>query len=52
MERHGLGDREAFEAIRRAARDSRRPLIDVVDETLAAGDDLTRTRRMAGRAAG
>ena len=36
MERHGLGDREAFEQIRRAARDARRPLIDVVDETLAA----------------
>src|SRR4051795_4648687 len=39
MERHGLGDREAFERLRRAARDSRRPLIDVVDETLAAGGD-------------
>jgi AmiR/NasT family two-component response regulator len=38
MERHGLGDREAFERLRRAARDSRRPLIDVVDETLSAGD--------------
>jgi AmiR/NasT family two-component response regulator len=35
MERHGLGDREAFERIRRAARDERRPLIDVVDELLA-----------------
>ena len=38
MERHGLGDREAFEQIRRAARDARRPLIDVVDETLSADD--------------
>lgn len=38
MERHGLGDREAFEQIRRAARDARRPLIEVVDETLAADD--------------
>ena len=38
MERHGLGDREAFEQIRRAARDARRPLIDVVDEMLSAGD--------------
>ena len=35
MERHALGDREAFERIRRAARDARRPLIDVVDEVLA-----------------
>ena len=38
MERHGLGDREAFEQIRRTARDARRPLIDVVDEMLAADD--------------
>jgi AmiR/NasT family two-component response regulator len=36
MERHGLGDREAFERLRRAARDARRPLIDVVDELLAS----------------
>jgi AmiR/NasT family two-component response regulator len=36
MERHALGDREAFERIRHAARDARRPLIDVVDELLAA----------------
>ena len=35
MERHALGDREAFERIRRTARDARRPLIDVVDEMLA-----------------
>ena len=35
MERHGLGDREAFERIRHTARDARRPLIDVVDELLA-----------------
>ena len=35
MERHGLGDREAFERIRQTARDARRPLIDVVDELLA-----------------
>jgi AmiR/NasT family two-component response regulator len=39
MERHGLGDREAFETIRRSARDARRPLIDVVDETLAGDGD-------------
>jgi AmiR/NasT family two-component response regulator len=38
MERHGLGDREAFERMRSEARNSRRPLIDVVDELLAAGD--------------
>lgn len=36
MERHGLGDREAFEQIRSEARSSRRRLIDVVDELLAA----------------
>jgi response regulator NasT len=34
MERHGLGDREAFERLRREARSARRPLIDVVDELL------------------
>ena len=37
MERHELGDQEAFERIRRAARSDRRPLIDVVDDVLAAG---------------
>ena len=37
MERHGLGDREAFERIRSAARSSRRPLIEVVDELLDGG---------------
>jgi AmiR/NasT family two-component response regulator len=36
MERHGIGDREAFERIRTEARAGRRPLIDVVDEMLAA----------------
>jgi AmiR/NasT family two-component response regulator len=36
MERHGLSDREAFERIRREARSSRRPLIEVVDEMLDA----------------
>jgi AmiR/NasT family two-component response regulator len=36
MERHALGDREAFERIRRTARDARRPIMDVVDEVLAA----------------
>jgi response regulator NasT len=36
MERHALGDREAFERIRTEARDSRRALIDVVDELLAS----------------
>jgi AmiR/NasT family two-component response regulator len=39
MERDGLGDREAFERLRRTARDARRPLIDVVDELLRAGAD-------------
>jgi response regulator NasT len=36
MERHDLGDQEAFERIRSAARSDRRPLIDVVDELLTA----------------
>jgi two-component system, response regulator PdtaR len=36
MERHGLDDREAFERIRREARSSRRPLIEVVEEMLDA----------------
>jgi AmiR/NasT family two-component response regulator len=35
MERHGLGDREAFERIRSEARSGRRPLIEVVDEMLS-----------------
>jgi response regulator NasT len=34
MERHGLGDREAFERLRGEARSARRPLIDVVDDLL------------------
>jgi AmiR/NasT family two-component response regulator len=34
MERHGVGDREAFERIRSDARSTRRPLIEVVDELL------------------
>jgi AmiR/NasT family two-component response regulator len=38
MERHGLPDRVAFERIRSQARSSRRPLIEVVDEMLAAHD--------------
>jgi len=36
MERHALGDREAFERIRQTARDARRPIMDVVDEVLAS----------------
>src|SRR4051794_18609855 len=36
MERHALGDREAFERLRAQARSSRRPLIDVVDDLPAA----------------
>jgi AmiR/NasT family two-component response regulator len=35
MERHGIGDQEAFERIRADARDSRRPLMDIVDDLLA-----------------
>jgi AmiR/NasT family two-component response regulator len=34
MERHDLGDREAFERMRSEARAARRPLIDVVDDLL------------------
>jgi two-component system, response regulator PdtaR len=36
MGRHAVGDREAFERLRREARNARRPLIDVVDELLSA----------------
>jgi response regulator NasT len=35
MERHAVGDRDAFERIRADARSSRRPLIDVVDDLLS-----------------
>jgi AmiR/NasT family two-component response regulator len=38
MERHGLADQEAFERIRSDARRSRRELIELVDELLAADD--------------
>jgi AmiR/NasT family two-component response regulator len=38
MERHTLGDRDAFERIRNEARKTRRPLIEVVDELLASSD--------------
>ncbi len=34
MERHGIADDEAFERIRGEARNSRRPLMEVVDELL------------------
>jgi AmiR/NasT family two-component response regulator len=34
MERHALSDRDAFERIRSQARETRRPLIEVVDELL------------------
>jgi response regulator NasT len=34
MERHAIGDREAFERIRSEARSTRRPLIEVVDALL------------------
>ena len=36
MERHDVGDREAFERIRSEARGARRPLIEVVDELLSS----------------
>jgi response regulator NasT len=35
MERHGLGERAAFERLRGAARSGRRPLVEVADEVLA-----------------
>ena len=38
MERHDVGDREAFERMRSEARSSRRPLIEVVDELLGSDD--------------
>ena len=34
MERHGLTEEEAFERIRRQARDSRTPIMGVVDDML------------------
>jgi AmiR/NasT family two-component response regulator len=35
MERHGIGDQEAFDRLRGEARSSRRQLIDVVEEVVA-----------------
>ena len=34
MERHGIGEEEAFERLRRHARDTRRPIIGVVEDVL------------------
>ena len=34
MERHGISADEAFERLRRQARDSRRPILGVVDDLL------------------
>ena len=44
MVREGIDDAEAFERLRSAARPSRRPLIEVVDEVLG-GQRLSRLRR-------
>jgi GAF domain-containing protein len=44
MLREGIDDAEAFERLRNAARSSRRPLIEVVDEILG-GQRLSRPRR-------
>jgi GAF domain-containing protein len=44
MLREGIDDAEAFERLRNAARSSRRPLIEVVDEVLG-GQRLPRPRR-------
>ena len=45
MERHRLAGDEAFERIRREARSSRRPLMDVVDELLASSPEGAGTMR-------
>ena len=34
MERHGLSEDEAFERLRRQARDTRTPIMGVVDDVL------------------
>ena len=34
MERHRIGEEEAFERLRRQARDTRRPILGVVDDVL------------------
>ena len=34
MERHGIGEEEAFERLRRQARDTRRPIMGVVEDVL------------------
>ena len=34
MERHGIGEEEAFERLRRHARDTRRPIMGVVEDVL------------------
>jgi AmiR/NasT family two-component response regulator len=44
MLQEGIDDAEAFERLRSAARSSRRPLIDVVNEVLG-GQRLPRPRR-------
>jgi AmiR/NasT family two-component response regulator len=44
MERHGLAGDAAFERIRREARSSRRPLMDVVDELLASSPEGAGTK--------
>jgi AmiR/NasT family two-component response regulator len=44
MAQEGIDDAAAFEHLRSAARSSRRPLIDVVNEVLS-GQRLPRTRR-------
>jgi AmiR/NasT family two-component response regulator len=44
MAREGIDDAAAFERLRNAARSSRRPLIDVVNEVLG-GHRLPRPRR-------
>lgn len=36
MERHGIGDQEAFDRLRNEARSSRKRLVEVVEETIAA----------------
>jgi AmiR/NasT family two-component response regulator len=39
MERHGIDDQEAFDRLRSQARNSRRKLVEVVDDVLASEDN-------------
>ena len=47
MERHGVGPVIAFGAMRRAARDARRPVADLAAETLEGGESASRAMPQA-----